>query len=150
MVPIYSIVSWLSYVFYKSAIYFQLLRDCYEAIVLGSFFYLLMQYLADDPVDQREIFRHKEINGWPFPLNYVKYRPTGLYFLQLIKWCILQYVVLRPLCTFLAVITLALGVYCVDSYSPVFSHIYLSLIISVSVSVAMYALVSFKSKVSFH
>lgn len=34
MVPIYAIVSLLSYLFYKEAIYYQTIRDCYEAVVI--------------------------------------------------------------------------------------------------------------------
>ena len=31
MVPIYAIISWLSYRFFRDAIYYETVRDCYEA-----------------------------------------------------------------------------------------------------------------------
>src|SRR5262245_59630278 len=34
MVPIYAIISWLSYFYYRQSIYYEVLRDCYEAFVL--------------------------------------------------------------------------------------------------------------------
>ena len=43
MIPVYSIVSFLSYMFYRKAVYFEVLRDCYEAFAISSFFSLLCQ-----------------------------------------------------------------------------------------------------------
>lgn len=76
MVPIYSIVSFASYLFWVSHRSYEtlkkiqligftqnqstpllLLRDCYEATVLTSFFYLLLMYLSPNPVEQKDIFR---------------------------------------------------------------------------------------------
>lgn len=45
---------------------------------------------------------------------------------------------IRPVSTLAAVITNYLGIYCVASYSPVYSHLYLTTAISVSVTIAMY------------
>jgi hypothetical protein len=53
----------------------------------------------------------------------------------------MQYVVLRPASTLAAVITQAMGLYCVSSYALVWSHIYIALVISISVTIAMYAVV---------
>jgi hypothetical protein len=46
MVPIYAINSFLSLVFSKWSLYLDLLRDCYEAYVVYSFFHLLIAYIA--------------------------------------------------------------------------------------------------------
>ena len=52
MVPIYAIASSLSFVFYHEALYFQLGRDCYEALIIASFFNLLLAYLSSPtPLD---------------------------------------------------------------------------------------------------
>jgi hypothetical protein len=89
MVPIYACVSFLSYVFYQDALYFELIRgesarrreegvlsevltpicsplhsDCYEAFVIASFFYLLLSYLGETEREQKEIFRRKELEKW--------------------------------------------------------------------------------------
>ncbi|KAJ8088608.1 hypothetical protein PM082_013851 [Marasmius tenuissimus] len=40
----------------------------------------------------------EEVRKWVFPLGFVKSKPAdGLYFLQAMKWGVLQYCVLRPL-----------------------------------------------------
>jgi hypothetical protein len=53
------------------------------------------------------------------PLGSLKTKPsTGLHFLQMMKWSIMQYVVLRPASTLAAVITQAMGLYCVRPPLP--------------------------------
>jgi len=43
MVPLYSLQSWLSLRFHESALYIETLRDCYEAYVLASFLYYIIE-----------------------------------------------------------------------------------------------------------
>ena len=72
MVPIYSVVSFLSYYFYTRAVYFEVLRDCYEAFAIASFFSLLCAYVAPDLHDQKEYFRKVGPKGWVFPISQFK------------------------------------------------------------------------------
>lgn len=53
-----------------------------------------------------------------------------------------QYVIVRPLSTLVAVVSEALGWYCLASWSPGFTHLYTSAAITISVTVAMYNVVS--------
>jgi hypothetical protein len=46
MVPIYSVQSWLSLRFHTASIYFDTVRDFYEAYVIQSFLYYLMELLG--------------------------------------------------------------------------------------------------------
>ncbi|KAG7090729.1 hypothetical protein E1B28_009820 [Marasmius oreades] len=157
MVPVYAIISLGSYFFWNHSTPLILLRDCYESTVLTSFFYLLLIYMNPDPEEQRMIFRKvglsqvadnetlrkgEEIKKWVFPLGFIKWKPAdGLYFLQAMKWGVLQYCVLRPLTTLAAVILDYIGLYCESSWSPGWGHIYLVVIVSLSVTVAMYCLI---------
>ena len=72
MIPIYAIVSILSLAFYRHFIYFQVLRDCYEAIAIASFFALLCHYIAPSLHDQKEHFRTLQPREWIFPLRQFK------------------------------------------------------------------------------
>ena len=99
MPPIYAIVSTLSYLFYREALYYQIIRDCYEAVVITSFFYLFLQYLGDTKAEQYAVFKDLKVKGWMFPLGFIKRMPTGLGFLWIMKICILQYAIVRPVCT---------------------------------------------------
>lgn len=72
MIPIYSTVSFLSYLYYRHAVYFEVLRDCYEAFAIASFFTLLCHYIAPNLHDQKEYFRGMT------PINWF----WGVFFLQ--------------------------------------------------------------------
>lgn len=85
MVPIYSIVSWLSYLFYSHSIYYETVRDCYEAVVIVSFFNLLLQYVGETTAEQNAVFATVRLEKWFWPLGKWRYRPRGLHFLWLMK-----------------------------------------------------------------
>ncbi|ORY02715.1 DUF300-domain-containing protein [Basidiobolus meristosporus CBS 931.73] len=143
MVPIYAVISWLSYRFYQESIYFEVIRDCYEAFVLASFFILLLQYLGDTGDLQREAIQKRPQNKLVFPLCCWTYNPASPHFLQWLKWGILQYVVIRPITTSLSVIFMAKGSLCPESLSPKYGRVYILAIEFTSVSIAMYCLVIF-------
>lgn len=156
MVPIYSWISLASYLFWDNATPLLLIRDAYEAIILTAFFYLLLTYLSPDPEVQKAIFRKRGLSKeadaecrrrgqprrkWVFPLGSLRWKPQdGLFFLQLMKWCVLQYCVIRPTTTLAAVILNHIGLYCETSWSPAWGHVYIASIISISVTIAMYCL----------
>ena len=72
MVPIYSIVSFLSYLFYRHAIYFAVIRDCYEAFAIASFFALMCSYIAPELHNQKDYFRGIQPRDWVLPLSWFK------------------------------------------------------------------------------
>ncbi|KAF8629429.1 hypothetical protein AX15_003476 [Amanita polypyramis BW_CC] len=164
LVPIYAIISFASYLFWGHSTPLLLIRDCYESVVLTAFFYLLLMYLSHEPEEQRRIFakcglsreadrdaraRGELAKKWVFPLQFVNWKPQdGLYFLQLMKYGILQYTVVRPVTTLIAVLLNYFGLYCESSWSLHWGHIYISAAVSISVTVAMFCLVQFYVSVS--
>ena len=70
MVPVYAVVSFLSYLYYKKTVYFQVLRDCYEAFAIASFFTLLCCYIAPDLHNQKDFFRGIRPRPWLLPLSW--------------------------------------------------------------------------------
>ncbi|SNX85684.1 uncharacterized protein MEPE_04393 [Melanopsichium pennsylvanicum] len=144
MVPVYAIVSFMSYLFYQEALYYQTIRDCYEAVLVTSFFYLILAYTGDTRAEQHAVFRSLDttLKGfWVWPLGRCKYSPSGLHFLWVIKISVLQYAIVRPLCTLIAVGTEYFGYYCLHSWMPWFTHVWCALFISISVTLAMYCLI---------
>jgi hypothetical protein len=84
-----------------------------------------------------------------FPLGFIKKKPKdGLYFLQLMKWGVLQYCVIRPVTALASVILDYAGYYCESSWSPVYAHVWIVVIISISVTIAMYCLLQLYMPVS--
>lgn len=72
MVPIYATVSFLSYLFYRHALYFEVIRDCYEAFAIASFFALLCHYTAPNLHSQKDYFRTLKPKEWVLPVNWFK------------------------------------------------------------------------------
>jgi ribosomal protein S30 len=72
MIPIYAVVSFLSYLYYQHAIYFELGRDCYEAFAISSFFTLMCHYIAPNLHEQKEYFRSVEPKNWVWPVNWMQ------------------------------------------------------------------------------
>lgn len=68
MIPVYAVVSLVSYVFYKHAIYWEVLRDCYEAFAIASFFTLLCHYLEPTLKEQKNHFREVTPRNWVWPI----------------------------------------------------------------------------------
>ncbi|KAF5351717.1 hypothetical protein D9756_007521 [Leucocoprinus leucothites] len=164
MVPLYAAISFASYLWWDHATPIILIRDGYESTVLTAFFYLLLMYLSHDPEEQRLIFlkhglsrqndaerikKREPVQRWVFPLGFIKWKPAdGLFFLQLMKWGVLQYCVLRPLTTLSAVVLDYLGLYCESSWGLGWGHIYITIIVSISVTIAMYCLIQLYIAVS--
>lgn len=69
MVPVYAVISALSFRYYNYYIYLGVIRDCYEAFAIASFFSLLCSYIAPDLNRQKEYFRSITVRPWIFPVN---------------------------------------------------------------------------------
>ncbi|KAG6837828.1 hypothetical protein H0H93_016196 [Arthromyces matolae] len=103
---------------------------------------VFLKYGLSRYADREAKRKGEPIKKWILPLGFVKWKPQdGLHFLQIVKWGILQYCVIRPTTTFAAIILNYLGLYCEQSWGLGWGHIYLSIIVSVSVTIAMYCLI---------
>lgn len=143
MVPIYSLTSWLSFRYFAYEVYFDVVRDCYEAFVIYSFFALLINYLGEDEEQQREKLMDKDKRKFPLPLRCWSFDPKSIHFLQNCRLGTLQYVVVRPVTTFISLIALELNIFCPSSLNFHSVRPYMLLANFIAVSVAMYTLVTF-------
>ncbi|KAK4502596.1 hypothetical protein PRZ48_006022 [Zasmidium cellare] len=155
MIPVYSIVSFLSYMFYRKAVYFEVLRDCYEAFAISSFFSLLCYYIAPDLHEQKEYFRGIKPVNWFLGVFWLQKctggenkgpfrKPrSGLTWFNVIWAGIFQYCFVRVFFTIVSVISEAFGRYCEASLSPEYAHIWVLAFECVSVTVAMFMVIQF-------
>ncbi|KAL4807761.1 organic solute transporter Ostalpha-domain-containing protein [Aspergillus unguis] len=165
MIPIYSLVAWLSTYYYKHAVYFDVLGDCYEAFTISAFFALLCHYIAPDLHSQKEYFRGIQPKNWVWPLTWLqkiwggkdgiwRVPRSGLTWFNVIWVGVFQYCLLRVLMTIVAVVTQKFDLYCESSLNPAFSHIWVLAIECVAVTIAMYCLIQFyiqiKDEISEH
>jgi hypothetical protein len=70
MIPVYATISVISYKFYKHALYWEVLRDCYEAFAISSFFALLCNFIDDTLKEQKNYFRSLTPKNWVLPINW--------------------------------------------------------------------------------
>lgn len=155
MVPVYAAVSFLSIYYYNHSVYFEVIRDCYEAFAIASFFSLLCAYIAADLHQQKVYFRTITPKKWVWPMRYLqkctggekngwlRTPRSGLTWFNVIWVAIFQYCFIRVFCTIVAVVTQAFDRYCLASLNPAFSHVWVMVIEAVAVTIAMYCLIQF-------
>jgi len=115
----------------------------YEAYVIYQFFSLLTAFIEESqPVPLETLMAEKEESKLPIPLCLINMKPS-IYALIVIKQCILQYVVIKPLMSILAVVLNSMGVYEEGNFRPWFGYVYVTAITFASVTISMYCLVLF-------
>ncbi|KAH7914889.1 organic solute transporter Ostalpha-domain-containing protein [Hygrophoropsis aurantiaca] len=146
MPPVYAIISFFSYRYFRSYTYYSLIESVYEAVTLSAFVLLLIEFVADTAVDHSAAgaMERKNKRSLPFPFCCWRFRPTKAYFMYTIKWSVLQYVIIRPAQSIAGIICEAYNVLCdAGGINPYFAYIYLEIIDFVSISVALYGLILF-------
>ncbi|KAJ3163198.1 hypothetical protein HDU86_002367 [Geranomyces michiganensis] len=140
MVPVYAFCSCLEFRFYWYTPYIDVVRDCYEAFALYSFHRLLLLYLGPDLDAQHARMAEKRPKRYPAPFCCWWYNPAGYAFLLNTRWLVLQYVVVRPFTTILALLMWGLGVLCPNSSSPEHGQFWVTNLNLISSTAAVYGL----------
>uniref|UniRef100_A0A7I4NLK7 Bm3961 n=1 Tax=Brugia malayi TaxID=6279 RepID=A0A7I4NLK7_BRUMA len=141
IVPMYSLDSWLSLLFLSNNVYvyFNAIRDCYEAFVIYSFLSLCYEYLGGESNIMAEI-RGKPIR----PTTYytctccLAGKQYTIEFLRFCKQATLQFCIIKPLMATLTVILMILGKYEDGNWSGDQGYLYITIVYNVSVSLALY------------
>ncbi len=158
MVPIYSITSWMAILFSKYAVYFQLFRDSYESLVLYEFFCLIQSYFMresmtyfshlrssdnDKPLQFVDYFGEYDISPWPFPCCILSPMVPGTRLFIIIKGCIIQYVFIKPILSFLAVLLYMKDFYHTGYFVINDAYLWITIICNISMSLTLYMLIIF-------
>ncbi|KAK6033688.1 hypothetical protein OSTOST_00111 [Ostertagia ostertagi] len=154
IVPIYAFDSWLSLIFFSDNvyIYFNSIRDCYEAFVIYSFLSLCYEYLGGESNIMAEI-RGKPIK----PISY--YTCTCClagkqYTIEFLRFCkqarisfrfhaTLQFCFIKPIMAVLTLFLVGMGKYEDGNWSADQGYLYITLVYNVSISLALYGLFLF-------
>ena len=89
---------------------FDSLRDCYEALVIYSFFQLMVEYMGGEG-QIVEVLRTLQGRAHMFPFCFWKDWQMGQSFFHYCRVGILQYVFVKPLTAFITFILFACDVY---------------------------------------
>ncbi|KAK7507830.1 hypothetical protein BaRGS_00000795 [Batillaria attramentaria] len=146
IVPIYSFDSFLSLMFFNNDnyyVYFDSIRDCYEAFVIYSFLSLCYEYLGGEGSIMAEI-RGKPIrSSFLWCTCCLSGQQYTIGFLRFCKQATLQFCIVKPVMAILTLLLQAFGYYKDGNFSPASGYLYITIIYNISVSLALYALLLF-------
>ncbi|KAM9561712.1 transmembrane protein 184B isoform 3-T6 [Salvelinus alpinus] len=146
IVPIYAFDSWLSLLFFTNEeyyVYFDTVRDCYEAFVIYNFLSLCYEYLGGESAIMAEI-RGKPIqSSCIYGTCCLWGRSYSIGFLRFCKQATLQFCVVKPLMAMVTVILQAFGKYRDGDFNVNSGYLYVSIVYNISVSLSLYALFLF-------
>ena len=146
MVPLYSVQSWLSLIFHEARIYIDAIRDLYEAYVIASFVYYLIELLGGQDALIRILERKRttdpHLGEHSFPLSLVL-QPweLGMEFMLQCKHGVLQYVVVKTIATVLTFFFQSIGRLGEGQFNWTTAYPYMILFMNTSVMYALYCLV---------
>jgi hypothetical protein len=148
MVPLYSIQSWLSLRYHEFSLFIDTLRDMYEAFVIQSFLYYLIELLGGEEVlagtlrlkGAEEEHRHHGEHGWCLDYFLGKWEMGEEFMLQC-KHGVLQYVVIKVLATILTFVLKVSGDYGEGSMDLTKGYVYISCVTNFSQMYALYVLI---------
>ncbi|CAN2388794.1 transporter activity, partial [Pristimantis euphronides] len=143
MVPIYSVDSWIALKYPDIAIYVDTCRECYEAYVIYNFMIFLLSYLTNRCPNLALVLEAKDQQRHLPPLCCFPPWPMGDVLLFRCKLGVLQYTVVRPVTTIIALICQLTGVYGEGDFNLKNAWTYLVIINNASQLFAMYCLVLF-------
>jgi len=146
IVPVYALTSWLSLLFFSYNnyyVYFNTVRDCYEAFVIYNFLSLCYEYLGGEGSIMSEI-RGKQIRSscW-YGTCWISGQSYNIGFLRFCKQGTLQFCIIKPFMSFIVIILQAFDLYYDGNWSPSQGYLYATLINNCSISLALYALFLF-------
>ncbi|XP_064610492.1 transmembrane protein 184B-like [Liolophura sinensis] len=146
IVPIFSFDSFLSLMFFNNDsyyVYFDSVRDCYEAFVIYNFLSLCYEYLGGESSIMSEI-RGKPIqSSWFYCTCCLAGRQYTIGFLRFCKQATLQFCIIKPVMAIITLILQAFGHYKDGNFSPQSGYLYITIIYNVSISLALYGLFLF-------
>uniref|UniRef100_A0A667XH24 Transmembrane protein 184C n=1 Tax=Myripristis murdjan TaxID=586833 RepID=A0A667XH24_9TELE len=141
MVPIYSLDSWLALRYPSLAIYVDTCRECYEAYVIYNFLVFLLNFLSNQYPSLILMLEVQQQQPHLPPLCCCPPWAMGEVLLFRCKLGVLQYTVVRPVTTVIALICQLCGVYDEANFSFRNAWSYLVIVNNLSQLFAMYCLV---------
>lgn len=159
MVPCYAVESYASLVNPSVSVYCGILRDCYESFAMYCFGRYLVASLGGEERTIEFMKREggstpsasllpnasdKAVIKHPFPMKYfLKPWRLGEWFYLVIKFGIVQYMIIKTLCAILSLLLEAFGVYCEGEFKWNCGYPYMAVVLNFTQSWALYCLLQF-------
>ncbi|KEF56161.1 uncharacterized protein A1O9_07742 [Exophiala aquamarina CBS 119918] len=140
LIPIYSILSLVTIAAPNSFVYLTPWLEFFEAWALGSFFLLLCEFVSPSTQFRDVFFAALEVPQ----RRRGKVQPQdGLEWFRKKWFAVFQYVIVAILIAIITAITQAANVYCLTSNKIHFAHIWCSIVVNISLVMAVLAVIQF-------
>lgn len=146
IVPIYAFDSWLSLMFFSNNnyyIYFNTVRDCYEAFVIYNFLSLCYEYLGGESSIMSEIRGRSIRSSFIYCTCCLAGRQYTIGFLRFCKQATLQFCILKPTLAVITLLLQAFRLYSDGDFSVTSGYLYIMILNNLSITLALYALFLF-------
>lgn len=146
MVPVYAFTSWISLIFIRNEgvyIYFNVIRDFYEAIVIYSFLCLCYEYCGGESEIMSALRGKPMKTSWVWFTCCFRGKTYNISFLRHCKQAALQYCIVRPIMSLSTLILQSLGYYADGDWSVDKGYLYITIIYNITVSISLYGLCVF-------
>ncbi|XP_052620861.1 uncharacterized protein LOC128126786 [Lactuca sativa] len=136
-------MSFLSLVFNKSSIYFNSIREVYEAWVIYNFLSLCLAWVGGPGAVVLSLTGRSLKSNWCLMTCCFPPIPLDGRFIRRCKQGCLQFVILKPILVAVTFLLYSQGKYNDGNFSVAQSYLYLTIIYTISYSLALYALALF-------
>ncbi|XP_030462373.2 uncharacterized protein LOC115682328 [Syzygium oleosum] len=143
MVPVYALTSFLSLIMNENSIYFNSIREVYEAWVIYNFLSLCLAWVGGPGAVVLNLSGRILKPSWYLMTCCLPPMPLDGRFIRRCKQGCLQFVILKPILVAVTFVLYAKGKYHDGNFSPAQSYLYLTIIYTLSYTMALYALVLF-------
>ncbi|CAN6469571.1 unnamed protein product [Victoria cruziana] len=143
MVPVYALMSFMSLVLNDKSIYFNSLREVYEAWVIYNFLSLCLAWVGGPGAVVLSLSGRVLKPSWYLMTCCLPAIPLDGRFIRRCKQGALQFVILKPILVAITFILYAKGEYEDGNFSAKAAYLYITIIYTLSYSVALYALALF-------
>ncbi|CAK8544494.1 unnamed protein product [Lathyrus sativus] len=143
MVPVYALMSFMSLVLPGSSIYFNSIREVYEAWVIYNFLSLCLAWVGGPGSVVISLSGRVMKPSVCLMTCCIPPIPLDGRFIRKCKQGCLQFVILKPILVVVTLILYAKGKYKDGNFSPKQSYLYLTIIYTFSYTMALYALALF-------
>ncbi|CAI0382002.1 unnamed protein product [Linum tenue] len=143
MVPVYALMSFLSLILPQSSIYFNSIREVYEAWVIYNFLSLCLAWVGGPGSVVISLTGRVMKPSWCLMTCCFPPIPLDGRFIRRCKQGCLQFVILKPILVTVTLILYAKGKYKDGNFSPDQAYLYLTIIYTISYTMALYALALF-------
>lgn len=143
MVPMYSICSFPSLIHPDQAIYWNTVRDCYEAWVIYNFMSLCLAYVGGPGAVEVKMHGFVLLPSWAAGTCCMPPLPVNGRFVRYTKQMALQFVLVKPILAALTLVLYSTDNYTEGNWAPNNGYLWITIFYNLTYTIALYGLLLF-------